>query len=183
MKKVSFICFILSFSVQFVFAQLTQAEINKMMKEAKAGIEKMKKDPANKELLKDMPDMDSLMKNTKRKMPAATKKPSGTGDVSVAATNIKLLNSLPIRTFNKAELISYLHNINTKLTELIHSNYGKDVTNISRAAATKTGTGIGLWLNGEPEKSVLVALKGAELNPDNLTLLNNVGGILTSCGR
>ena len=183
MKKIFLIPIVLIVSISNLFAQPTKAEIEKMMKEAKAEIEKMKKDPEMKELMKNMPDMDSMMKNTKGKMPAGTKSGgSGTDAFSLPERNTKLLNALPIRTFNKAELVSYLHNLNTKLTELIRSNYGKDVTNISGAAATKTGTGAGLWINGEPEKSVLVALKGAELKPDNITLLNNLGGILNSCG-
>ena len=116
-------------------------------------------------------------------MPAGSKiKMPDTSASSLAAKNIKLLNSLPIRTFNKAELISYLHNLNTKLTEILRSSYGTDIKNIPGTAVTKTGTSIAFWINGELEKSVLVALKGAEMNPDNVILLNNVGGILTGCG-
>jgi len=43
MNKVCLLCFLLSFSLQYVFAQPTQAEINKMMKEAQAEIDKLKK--------------------------------------------------------------------------------------------------------------------------------------------
>lgn len=112
----------------------------------------------------------------------AQHKVSDTAAFLLAPRNIKLLNSLPIRTFNRAELISYLHNLNSKLTELIRSSYGKDISDIPDNAVTKSGTSIGLWINGDLEKSPLVALKGAELNPDNVILLNNVGGILTSSG-
>lgn len=112
----------------------------------------------------------------------AQHKVSDTTDFALDTTNKKFLHSLPIRTFNKAELVSYLHNLNVKLTELIRSSYGKDIKNISDNVVTKTGSGIGFWINGDAERSALVALKGAEINPDNKTLLNNVGGILTNCG-
>jgi tetratricopeptide (TPR) repeat protein len=68
------------------------------------------------------------------------------------------------------------------LTEILRSSYGTDIKNIPGTAVTKTGTSIAFWINGEVEKSVLVVLKGAEMNPDNVILLNNVGGILTGCG-
>ena len=94
----------------------------------------------------------------------------------------KYLNSLPIRTFTRAELISYLHNLNAVLTELVRSRLGIDIKNVPDSSVTKTGTSIAFWINGETEKSALVGLKGAEINADNITLLNNIGGILTGCG-
>ena len=183
MKKISVLVCILLLSFVHAFSQPSQAEIDKKIKDAQLEIEKMKKDPKYKELLKDMPNLDSMMKNVKGNKPAGTKKKiSDTAAFPLDTTNIKLLNSLPIRTFNKAELISYLHNLNSILTELLRSRYRTDIQNIPDPAVSKAGTGIGLWINREPEKSALVALKGAVLNPDNAVQLNNVGGILTSCG-
>lgn len=161
MKKIFIPCFVFSFSIQSVFAQVTQAEIDKMITLAQ----------------KQM--MDAM-----KSSPKGTNIP-GTNDsakFSLPSKNIKLLNSLPIRTFNRAELISYLHNHNTKLTELLRNSYGTDISDIPDNAVSKSGTGIALWINREPEKSALLVVKGAELNPDNLTMLNNAGGILTSCG-
>ncbi|MEO7924102.1 MAG: hypothetical protein ABIR30_10510 [Chitinophagaceae bacterium] len=100
----------------------------------------------------------------------------------LASRNDKYLNSLPIRTFTRDELISYLHNLNSTLTELLRNGYAIDISTIPVDLLYRSGSGIALWLNGELEKSPLVAVKGAELKPDNLTLLNNAGGILTSSG-
>ena len=175
--------FLFSFSVQLAFAQTTQAEINKMIKDANAEIEKMKKDPANKDLFKGIPNLDSMMNNVIGKKPTGPETTiRDSSAFSVPSRNNKLLNSLPIRTFNKAELISYLHNLNIKLTELLGAKYGISFKNIPVTETIKTGTSIWFWLNGELEVSLLVALKGAEINPDNATLLNNVGGILIACG-
>lgn len=100
----------------------------------------------------------------------------------LSSRNDLYLNSLPIRTFTRDELISYLHNLNSKLTELLRNSYGTDISGIPVDLINRSGSGIALWMNGELEKSPLVAIKGAELKPDNLVLLNNAGGILTESG-
>jgi hypothetical protein len=184
MKKIFTVFLVVSISLQPVFAQPTQAEIDKMMKEAKAEIEKLKIDPANKERMKDLPDMDSLMKKTKGQIPSSVKKnnPRDSSVFSLPDKNNKLLNSLPIRTFNRAELVSYLRNLNEILIGQLGNRYGTDIKNIPDQVVKRSGTSSGLWIYGELRKSVLVALKGAELYPDNTTLLNNAGGILTNCG-
>lgn len=112
----------------------------------------------------------------------AQNKVSDTAAFLLAPRNTKLLNSLPIRTFNRAELVSYLHNLNSILTELLRNSHGTDISGIPVDLIYRSGSGIALWLNGELEKSPLVAIKGAELKPDNLVLLNNAGGILTGSG-
>ena len=67
MKTILMILVVL-FAGQICLAQPTQAEIEKMMKKAKLEIEKMKKDPKYKDVIKDVPNMDSVMK----KMPKGT---------------------------------------------------------------------------------------------------------------
>jgi hypothetical protein len=180
MKKFAVLLSIFFFSAA-AFAQPTQAEIDKMMKEAKAEIEKLKKDPKNKELMKDI-NSDSIIKNGKSKSPVTKKKASDTTAFALDTSNIKYLRSLPNRTFTKAELVSYVHNLNLILTELLRKSFGTNITNLPDKIVKKTGTGIAFWINGNQDESALAILKGAELNPDNATLLNNAGGILTGCG-
>ena len=91
------------------------------------------------------PEMDKRIKEVQNDV-------SDSSSFLLTPRNIKLLNALPIRTFNRAELISYLHNLNLLLTELIRSGYGKDIAGIPDIAVTKAATGIGLWINREPEK-------------------------------
>ena len=191
MKKNCIILLSLILSTQFIMAQPTQAEIDKMMKEAKAEIDKLKKDPKTAESAKGMINIDSLMKtmSTKENQTALKNIKPGTGKTKTDTSqfmlppkNDKYLNCLPIRTFNRTELISYLHNLDTRLTEILRSNYRTDIKNIPETAVIQTGTSVAYWMNGEPGKSVLIALSGAEKNPDDVTLLNNVGGILTNCG-
>ena len=182
MKKIFLFNFLFTFSLQVVLAQTTPAEIDKMIKDANAEIEKMKKDPANKDFFKGVPDLDSMMKNVNGNKPAGPRTPiSDTSAFSLPSRNNKLLNSLPIRTFNRNELVSYLHNLNTKLTAYLRT-YGTDISNMQLTVIRQSGTPIGLWLKGKVNESVLVTLKAAELTPDNNLILNNTGGILTSCG-
>ena len=181
MKKISVLVCIFLYSFVPLFSQ-TQAEIDKMIKDAQDEIEKMKKDPATKDLLKDVPNLDSMMKNVNGNKPAGPKIAiPDTSAFSLPSRNNKLLNSLPIRTFNRNELVSYLHNLNTKLTAYLRI-YGADISNMQLTAIRQSGTPIGLWLKGKVKTSVLVTLKAAELLPDNNLILNNTGGILTNCG-
>ncbi len=192
MKKIFFLSLLFSFTTQFVLAQLTPAEIQKKAEEAIKKAEQLMNDPKVKAAMEKAkqvnqqpattPKADSLTGIPENKIALTKPRKIDTANFLLPVRNDKYLNALPIRTFNRTELVSYLHNLNSKLTELLRSSYGKDIQNIPDHVVTKTGTSIGLWINGELEKSPLVALKGAELNPDNVTLLNNVGGILTSCG-
>ena len=96
MKKISaIICFYIS-SFATAFSQ-TQAEIDKMMKEAKVEIDKLKKDPKNKELLKNIPDIDSMMNNMSKKenQPALKNSTSKTSSPHFEKNNT-LLSPLPV---------------------------------------------------------------------------------------
>ncbi len=174
----------LAFTSQFCFGQPTQAETDKRIQAAKLEIEKLKKDPRYAEVMKSMPNIDSLMKLKKTGTSTSGPKTKAT-DTSYSAlppTNTTLLNALPLRTFNKAELVSYLHNLDSKLTGLLRTSYATDITAIPENTIRRSGTSIAFWANGQPYESVLTALKASELNPDNTALLNNSAGILTSSG-
>ncbi|MEP6675938.1 MAG: hypothetical protein ABJA78_12310 [Ferruginibacter sp.] len=165
-------------------AQLSQAEIEKKVKETQQQIDKLKNDPRIKDFMKAAGNTDSLTKlMSKNNMTAvSTIKKKDTVSGEIPAMNAAVMASLPLRVFNKAELISYLHNLNSKLTELLRPMNGSGITDVSANAINKSGTSIAFWVMGQPYESVLIAAKAADLNPDNVTLLNNIGGILTSSG-
>ncbi len=182
-KVILFIFIILA--AQSVSAQPSQAEIDKMVKQANDAMKKYGNDSSAKKAMKDVQDKqkqvaDAMKNNASGKNPIATK--NDTTAFSLSARNNKLLAALPVRIFNKAELVSYLHNLNLKLTEYLHNNYGTSIANISTSATEQSGTPIGLWLKGNIKESVLVTVKAAELKPDNNLVLNNTGGMLTNCG-
>ena len=187
MKKNSLILFFLLYSIAGFSQQPTQAEIDKMMKQAQEQMKKYGNDPTVNKAMKDVQDKqkqvsDAMKNNPTGKSSAISVTKKDTAAFSLPVRNNKLLNSLPVRTFNRAELVSYLHNLNSKLTEYLRNSYGTDINNIPIKAVEQSGTPIGLWMKGSVNESVLVTLKEAELHPDNNLLLNNTGGILTSCG-
>jgi tetratricopeptide (TPR) repeat protein len=187
MKRLFITLLTLASSLQFVMAQPTKAEMDKMMKQAQEMMKKYGNDSTVKKAMKDAQDKqkqvsDAMKNNQNGTIAASSVNKTDSAVFSLPSRNSKLLNSLPIRTFNRAELVSYLHNLNSKLTEYLRTSYGTDITDISIKALEQSGSPIGLWMKGSVNESVLVALKGAELHPDNNLLLNNTGGILTSCG-
>lgn len=172
---------------QFCFAQPTQAEIDKMTKQAQEIAKKYGNDSLVKNVVKDAQKQQKQMTNAVKNAPGVKNSlllidPKDTAQYALPTRDTKLLNSLPIRTFNRAELVSYLHNLNSKLTAYIRSNYGTDINSFPETVIKQSGTTIGLWLNGNVNESALVTLKQGELNPDNNLVLNNTGGILTSSG-
>ena len=113
MKKISVLVCILLLSFVHAFSQPSQAEIDKKIKDAQLEIEKMKKDPKYKELLKDMPNLDSMMKNVKGNKPAGTKNKTSKPDNRILpAKNSKLLSQLPKTILTTNELSNYLKTSN-----------------------------------------------------------------------
>ena len=64
MKKIIIIVTVL-FATQYCYAQASPTEMEKRMKAAQQEMEKMKKDPKYRDIMKNMPNMDSV----KKKMP------------------------------------------------------------------------------------------------------------------
>ncbi len=186
-KNEFILCILFSFLSQFVFAQPTKAEMEKMRKQAQDAIEKYGSDSAVKKIMKDAQHLQKQAKNVVKNNPNvknlnASVTKNDTATFALPLKNNKLLTSLPIRTFNKAELVSYLHNLTLKLTEYLRNTYSTDISDVPETAVQQPGTPVGLWIAGRVNESVLVTVKASELNPDNNVRLNNAGGILTSCG-
>ncbi|HWR32413.1 MAG TPA: tetratricopeptide repeat protein [Chitinophagaceae bacterium] len=173
MRRIFIFCLLFPFLLHTGFAQVpTQAEIDKMMKDAQSVMKKY----GNDSLVKKATN-NNLLDGT----PTSGRKTDTTAFM-IPARNNKLINALPIRCFNKTELISYLHNLRSKLSEYLRSKHGTDISGIPEAVSKQSGAAIGLWMAGGIRESVLVSIKAAELNPENNLLLNNTGGILTNCG-
>ena len=187
MKKISVLVCIYLFSIVPAFSQPTQAEIDKKIKDAQLEIEKMKKDPKNKELLKDMPNLDSMMKNEKGNKPAGTKNKASKPDSRILpAKNSKLLSQLPKRILTTNELSTYLKTLHAQLLQKITSSsadsakltanqFGNDGVKLS-------GADIVAWYKNDAEASVLLAIKAATLSLDDNTSLNNCAAILSMAG-
>ena len=187
-KVFSFFLFFLLLHNYSSAQQPTPAEIQKKLEQAL-------KDPKIKAIMdqaqkaKGVPgntmNADSLMKLMQKstQQGAGKIKNNDSSFFSLPSRNEKYLNALPIRTFTKAELVSYLHNLNLTLTALLLGDYGTDIKNIPIGSAIEASeTSIALWLNNQQKESALLILKAAEMDPDKSTALNNVGGILINAG-
>ena len=200
MKKTFIICFLLSFSVQFVIAQPTQAEIDKKMKQAQ---EQMKNDAARKKAMKDLQDqqkqVSDAIKNQQGNNNAVTNPiaigslyssdPGSYGNVDnwrFPAKNIALLSSLPKKVFTKAELISFLNNVYSQLSKKLPPGISSSVQSIA-AKYNNDGNQMGDlavtgWYTDYREEALLLIIKAAANSPDNGILLNNCAALLNMSG-
>jgi len=105
MKRTFFISLFLFVIVSILWAQSTQAELDKMMKQAQELIKKYGSDSTMNKTLKSLPDEQKQLVSTTKNSP----KGKDTTVFSLPSRNNKLLNSLPVRTFTRAELVSYLN--------------------------------------------------------------------------
>src|SRR5882757_2601722 len=151
-KIFSFFLFFLLLQHNAFAQQPTPAQMQKRIDEAL-------KDPKIKAIMeqvqkaKGLPgggiNTDSIIKlgQTNVRRDTGKIKKNDSSNLSLSSRNDKYLNALPVRTFTKAELISYLHNLNEKLTALLRSDYGTDIKNISISSAIEGGeTSVALWL-------------------------------------
>lgn len=186
MKK-AVILLVVFFTSQLCFAQLTQAEIEKKMKEAQNEIEKLKNDPKYKDIMKNMPNMDSAMKKMPKdivnNIPANTLR--NPGSYQLPQKNSVLLNSIPKKNLSRQELINFLVALHSALEKKLPpakvqaaqatiANLNKNATKIALAGSLA-------WYKNAPAESVLLVTYAASLSPDDNTL-NNCGAILNLCG-
>jgi tetratricopeptide (TPR) repeat protein len=179
MKKILVISIFLSFLSLIIYAQQpTNAEIDKMMKEAQAKMEKMKNDPAIKETMK------KVQGNTGTNIPLPGNN-SKYVPGKFPSRNTALLNTLPKNIFTKQELLSFLislHGVllkklnleNVKAAQKIITNFHNDPAKIAEAA-------IIAWYKNAPAEAALLSTYAASKSPEENTL-NNCGAILNLCG-
>jgi hypothetical protein len=187
MKKTSIIFLLLNMSVQFVMAQPTQAEIDKMIKNMNAEIEKLKKDPKTAELAKNIPNLDTLKKSMPNENNQTVSKNPQKNFVpaTLPLRNNKLLNSLPKKILSRQELVSFLSLLYTDLQNKLPAINSKAVQTIisqlNKNAAQIAGTGIVAWYKNDPAEAALLLVYAASQSPEDNTL-NNCGAILNLCG-
>ena len=198
MKKIFASLLLLSITGQFVLAQLTQAEIDKMMKQSKEMMKKYIGDTgankAMKGLLDQQKQVTDAMKNQSAKNKTITNTslyadPSEYGNVDnwkFPAKNTVLLSSLPKKVFTKSELVNFLNDIYLQLSKKLPAGITSSVQSIA-AKYNNNGTKMGDaavtgWYTNYREESLLLIIKAAANNPDDGLLLNNCAAILNMGG-
>ena len=198
MKRTFIIFFLLPFSSQFLFAQPTQAEKDKMMKQAQEQMKKYGNDTSRIKALKGLQDMQNqiadAMKNQQGNNSNSTNAlytsdPGSYGNVDnwkFPAKNFVMLSSLPKKIFTKPELMSFLNDVYSQLSkkfppginssvQSIAAKYNKDGNKMADAA-------ISGWYNDYREESLLLIIKAASKNPDEGLILNNCAALLNMSG-
>jgi tetratricopeptide (TPR) repeat protein len=185
MKKIFFIFLLFSLSLQSLFAQApTQAEIDKMMKDANALMKKYSNDSAVKNAMKNQQG-----NNTGATTALYNSDPGAYGNVDnwkFPAKNTALLASLPKKIFTKTELVGFLNDLYAQLSkkltpgvaasvQSIAAKYNNDGDKMGDAAVTG-------WYSNYQEEALLLILKASANNPDNGLLLNNCAALLNMSG-
>jgi Flp pilus assembly protein TadD len=152
--------------------QPSQAELNKMMKEAEQMAEKMMKDPRYKEAMSQSADIDEETGLAWGKLPQR---------------NAAKLVTIPKSIFTVAELKSFVAGLNKKLDTKLSSTTAKQVSKIlsenNNDALTISRTAVAAWYNRNHELAIALAIKAADVNSDNAEVLNTLGSILNLTGN
>jgi tetratricopeptide (TPR) repeat protein len=184
MKKL-FILLLFSFTQQFVFAQVpSQAEIDKMMKDANALMKKYSNDPAVKKAMKNQQG-----NNTGATTAFYNSDPGAYGNVDnwkFPPKNTALLSALPKKIFTKTELVNFLNDLYGQLSKKLTSGVAASVQTMTTSYkndGNKMGdVAIMGWYSSHPEEAILLIVKAAAINPDNGVLLNNCAALLNLSG-
>ncbi len=194
MKKFGNILLVFFLSMQFVSAQQTQADLDKMMKQALEQMKKYGNDTSVNKMLKGLQDQQKKVSDAMKNQPGKTNAsaypdPSEYGNVDnwkFPIKNITMLSSLPQKIFTRAELVNFLNDTYAQLVKKLPAGINASVQSIA-AKYNNNGTKMGDaavagWYTNYREESMLLIIKAAANNPDDGLLLNNCAAILNMGG-
>ena len=179
--------------MQLASAQ-TQAEINKMMKDAQEQLKKYSNDTSVNKMLKNLQDQQKKVSDAMKNQPGKTNAsayldPGEYGNVDnwkFPAKNTVMLSSLPKKIFTRAELVNFLNDTYAQLAKKLPAGISTSVQSIA-AKFNNNGSKMGDaavagWYTNYREESILLIIKAAAINPDDGLLLNNCAAILNMGG-
>ncbi|MFI5132528.1 MAG: tetratricopeptide repeat protein, partial [Chitinophagales bacterium] len=196
MKRIFITLLTLTLLLQFVLAQPTQADIDKMMKQSQEMMKKYGGDSTVNKTINGLLDQQKQVMDAMKKNPAsnngnttALDDPSEYRNVDnwkFPAKNAGLLSSLPKKAFSKPELVSFLNDIYSVLAKKLPIGIASSVQSL---AAKYNNDGIKMgdvavmgWYSNNREEALLLIVKAASDNPDNGLLLNNCAAMLNMMG-
>ena len=186
-------CFLLLLvSSCFVMGQSSpsQADLEKIQREAQQKAEAIKNDPKYKQYLdkSNTSSTDQQPQITQMNIPAnpfSLQKPD-TAFLSKMKTpekNLKALASIPAKPMSKADLKIFLSDIKKKLGPVVQISYGtKPLNTAGKSAAAISGEAVLAFYAGKPEYALLLGMESVSLDPENENALNNYAAILGLCG-
>jgi tetratricopeptide (TPR) repeat protein len=196
MKQAYFLLLIFLSVSQSILAQPTQAEIDKMTKQAQEMMKKYGQDSTVKKAMKDAQDKQKQLSgaagnqsgnNTSGGMYASD--PSSYGNVDnwkFPVRNTALLASIPKKIFSRPEMVGFLNTLYAQLAKKFPVGIGSSVQSIA-SKFNNDGNRMGDaavsgWYADFREESLLLIVKAAAAAPDNGILLNNCAAILNMSG-
>ena len=198
MNRSSLLLIVFFFLLQEASAQPSQAEINRMMKQAQDVMKKYGKDSTVNKAMKDaqyqQKQVSDAMKNQKgnnngNSNSLYSSDPGSYGNVDnwkFPPKNTALLASLPKKIFTKAELLSFLKDVYSQLSKKLPAGISSSVQTISAKynnEGNKMGdVAVSGWYTNYREEGLLLIIKAAINSPDNGILLNNCAALLNMSG-
>jgi Flp pilus assembly protein TadD len=127
--------------------------------------------------------VDSLMRNYRLVLPqvpvgVAGSDPTPSKEISMPSPNAKKLALASRKLNTREELVRYLDELDEKLSAALAGT--KVIQTADANTATKAA--YGYWIFQQPREALLLALRAAKQEPDNNTILNNLGATLSLCG-
>lgn len=182
------------FVSSFVFAQKqpSQAQINKMMKEAQQMQKQM--DQQLKDLEKTDPEQAKLIRNMMKQGQTANKNSdissedfSGTYPTKPPVKDAARLNKIPSTPLSNAQLIELVKtmraNLQQKLNAQQKTNFENAFLLVQNDAKKIEDAAIVNWINKSPQGALLFAMKAVESNAEEPMYLNNLGALLVQCKK
>ena len=184
MKNIFTTSFLLFLLVQSVFAQPTQVEIDKMLKQAQELMKKYGNDSMVNKATKNQQANNNGLTNS-----LYSSDPGSYGNVDnwkFPPKNTTLLTSLPKKVFTKPELVSFLNDLYVQLSKKLQPGISSSIQSIA-AKYNNDGNEMGDiavagWYTNYREEALLLIIKAAANNPDNGVLLNNCAALLNMSG-
>jgi len=173
------------FTIQFLFAQQpTQAEINKMIKDAQALSKKYTNDTAVDKVFKTQPKNNSGTVSS-----TYSADPSSYGNVDnwkFPPKQTVLLASIPSKVLSKAELVNFLNETYSQLSKKFQAGISSSIQSIAAKynnnGAKIADVAVVGWYTNYREEAILLLIKAATFSPDDGMLLNNCAAILNMSG-
>ena len=165
--------------------QPSQADLDKMQKEAQLKANAIMNDPKYKKYPgnNNAASPDPMMNIPSN--PFSLEKPD-TAFLSRMKTpekNVKALASISAKPMSKADLKYFLADIKKKLGPVVQGSYGTRPLNTSGKSATAvSGEAVLAFYAGKPEYALLLGMESVSLDPENENALNNDAAILSLCG-
>lgn len=165
------------FSYWSGYAQLSPADIEKMSK-----MTPQQQEVYKQQLLKKY--SEQVKQLSKQKGSSINEELLPDAELQLPAKDAKKLATIPATTFSNAELLAYTVLIERKLMDIASAadKQWLDTVIQNKIAFQQHNTAAGEWYKSEPVKALLLQIKTAKQNHNDVLAWNNLGAMLNMAG-